>query len=186
MEDSRIIELYFERSEQAIAETASKYGNYCTVIARNILYSQEDAEECVNDTWLNAWNAIPPTRPSRLAAFLGKITRNLALNLYERFHAKKRGEGQTALALDELAECVADSSTVEAEVELRELAGAINGFLAGLPAETRRIFVLRYWYLYPVREIAERLGRGESMIKMNLLRTRNQLKEYLEREGIAI
>ena len=136
MDDKDIINLFFERNEMAIEATSNKYGGYCTYIAKNILKSEEDAKECVNDTYLNTWNAIPPTRPSIFSAFLGKITRNLAFNRYRRSHAEKRGGGEIALVLDELAECVSGSENVEQDIERQELIDAINSFLKTL--ETKK------------------------------------------------
>ena len=143
MEEKEIIDLYWARSEQAIRETDKKYGKFCFRIAYNILSDQGDSEECVNDTYLQTWNAIPPRRPNKLSAFLGRITRNLALNRYAMASAQKRGGGQMELAVEELAECIPDPNTVERQIEDRELADALNRFLAGLPEEARRIFLRR-------------------------------------------
>jgi RNA polymerase sigma factor (sigma-70 family) len=186
MEDHQIIELYFRRSEQAIAETADKYGRYCHTIANHVLGNPEDAEECVNDTWLHTWNAIPPTRPSCFRAFLGRITRNLSINRFLGRTAVKRGGGETAAALDELKDCVAAEETVESVIDERELGRAISAFLETLPEKKRVIFVRRYWYLCPIAEIASSLGEGESMVKMSLSRMRRKLRDYLEQEGIAV
>ena len=141
MDDKDIIELYLARNELAIKETADKYGAYCTSIARNILGNEEDAGECVNDTYLNTWDAIPPTRPSIFSAFLAKITRNLAFNVYRRNHAEKRGSGEIALVLDELGECISGKNDVEQEVEKNELIETINSFLENLEPRKRNIFV---------------------------------------------
>lgn len=186
MEEKEIIDLYWARSEQAIRETDKKYGKFCHSIAYNILSDHEDSKECVNDTYLHTWNAIPPRRPNKLSAFLGRITRNLALNRYERDTAQKRGGGQTVLALEELAECVPDPNTVERQVEDRALAELFNRFLADLPEESRKIFLRRYWQLCPVREIASFYGISESKVKMSLMRTRGKLKHFLEQEGIDL
>ena len=181
MQDEQIIDLYWKRSEEAIRETDKKYGKYCGTIAWNILYSAEDAEECVNDTWMNAWNAMPPHRPGFLKAFLGKITRNLALNLYEKKHAEKRGGGKGTAGI---SGSVWDSegSTEEGMV----LTACLNRFLQAMKAEDRKIFVQRYWYMYSVKEIAGNLGLGESKVKMTLLRQREKLKKVLEEEGIPV
>jgi RNA polymerase sigma-70 factor (ECF subfamily) len=184
MDDSSIIALYWERSDRAIAETANKYGAYCHYIANAILPCHEDAEECVNDTWLRTWNAIPPQRPERLQTFLGKITRNLALNRWEKNRAQKRGTGQAFLALEELAECIGDGSGEERMADELHIREVLNRFLAGLPARTRKIFVRRYWYMSPVKEIAAEYGISESKVSVTLFRTRNQLKAVLEKEGI--
>jgi len=184
MDDSSIIALYWERSDRAIAETAHKYGTYCHYIANAILESREDAEECVNDTWLRTWNTIPPQRPERLQTFLGKITRNLALNRREKNRAQKRGTGQTSLVLDELAECVGAGSGEDRITDEMHLRDVLNRFLAGLPVKTRKIFVRRYWYMSPVKEIAAEYRISESKVSVTLFRTRNQLKAVLEKEGI--
>ena len=185
VEDKKIVELYWDRSERAIAETQTKYGRYCHSIAYNVLYSNEDAEECVNDTYVKAWNAMPPHQPTRLSTFLGKITRNLALDRYSQRRAQKRVVPGTELILDELAECIpsGEGSDMSDELILRD---AVNGFLASLPKQTRVIFVRRYWYLSPVSDIARDLGLTESNVKVTLLRTRNKFKAYLEKEGIMI
>lgn len=186
MDDRQIIALYNERSEAALSETATKYGKYCRTIAYNILYNEEDSEECVNDTWLRAWEAIPPQYPNRLSAFLGKITRNLALNRYKQNAAKKRGGGQTMLALEELTECIPGANSTEEATEEALLIEVLNRFLADLSTEKRKLFLRRYWYLCSVKEIAEDFNLGESNVKMTLLRLREQLKSVLEKEGIIL
>lgn len=186
MEEKEIIDLYWARSENAIRETDKKYGKFCHSIAYNILSDHGDSEECVNDTYLHTWNAIPPRRPSKLSAFLGRITRNLALNRYDREKAQKRGGGQIELAVEELAECLPDPNTVERQMEDKELADALNRFLAGLPGEARRIFLRRYWQLCTVKEIGTLYGISESKVKMSLMRTRGKLRLFLEKEGIAV
>ena len=186
MEDRQIVELYNERSEAAISETADKYGKYCHYVAYNILFNEQDSEECVNDTWFRAWNTIPPQQPNRLSTFLGKITRNLALDKYKYYNREKRGGGQTALVLDELSECLPAMGSTEQAVDDRLLVEVLNGFLRSLPAEKRQIFVRRYWYLSSVSEIAEDFGISESNVKVTLLRTRNKLKRVLEKEGIVL
>ena len=186
LEDQEIIQLFWNRSENAIIQTTEKYGKYCFTIAWNILYNREDSDECVNDTFLHAWNAIPPQKPGILKAFLGKITRNLALNRYESYHTLKRGAGQVSYCLEELAECIADTSDTESVVDRMALTECLNNFLATLKAEERTIFVRRYWYVCSVSDIAKDYGYSESKIKMTLLRTRNKLKEALEREGFSV
>ena len=186
MEDKQIIELYFARSEQAIAETDAKHGPYCRSIAGRILHNREDSEECVNDTWLQAWNAIPPQRPQRLAVFLGRITRNLALNRWEANAARKRGGGQVPLALEELRDCLPASGTGTDPTEMLVLTQTLNRFLAALTKETRIIFLRRYWYLDSIGEIAQRLNLTESKVKMSLLRSREKLRSVLEKEGISL
>ena len=186
MEDNQIIQLYFDRSEDAISQTAVKYGKYCHTIAYNILHNFEDSEECVNDTYWKAWGIIPPRRPKKLAAFLGKITRNLSLDMYRHYTADKRGGGEMAVALEELGDCVSSLGNMDDYVEQKVLVDALNNFLASLSAEHRKIFMRRYWYVSSVKEIAEDYGISESKVKMSLLRSRNQLKAVLEKEGIAL
>lgn len=186
MDDGRIIDLFWARREDAIWETDKKYGNYCRSISLHILKNQEDSEECVNDTWLRAWNAMPPKRPEFLAAFLGKITRNLSISRYRMNHAEKRGSGETELILTELEECLPAGQNVEAEIEGKETVEAINRFLAGLGTESRNIFVRRYFYADSVKEVAERFGISESKVKSQLFRLRNRLKDHLEKEGVVL
>lgn len=184
MEDEKIIDLYWARSQSAIAQTEQKYGNYCRKIARNILYSREDCEECVNDTWFRAWNSMPQERPRILSAFLGAITRNLCLDCYRRSHSAKRGGGEVPYIIDELRDC-AGGEEPSRQIELAELAEGINRFLAGLDTESRVMFVRRYWYMDSIGAIAEQMGFGESKVKSNLFRTRKALGAYLRREGLA-
>lgn len=186
MDDHQIVELYWARSEKAISETADKYGRYCHSIAYNILHSKEDSEECVNDTWLSAWNSMPEQRLDKLSAFLGRITRNLSLNRLRSYTAEKRGGGQVPLALDELSECVPANDRIDRIIDDLALAEIFNRFLARLSAEKRKIFMRRYWYLSPVAEIASDYGISESKVKMSLLRSRNALKTLLEKEGVDL
>ncbi len=186
MKDTQIIDLFWARSEDAIAQTAQKYGGYCHTIAFNILRNQEDSEECVNDTYWKAWGLLPPRRPQRLATFLGKITRNLSLDRYRHLSADKRGGGQVTLALEELSACIPSCDDTDGIVEEMVLTQLLNRFLAGLSAEHRKIFMQRYWYLSTVKDIAGDLGITESKVKMVLMRTRNALREKLEEEGIAL
>ena len=184
MEDKNIIDLYWAREESAIKHTAAKYGSYCYAVAWNILYNQQDTEECVNDTYLRVWNAIPPHRPNVLQTFLGKITRNLSLDRWRRNNSENRGCGSVAAVLDELEECVPGSQgDITDDLVIRD---ALNAFLASLSPVNRRIFMRRYWYLSSVREIAEDFGLGESKVKMILLRSRLMLKTKLEKEGISL
>lgn len=185
-EDSKIIELFFARDEKAISETHSKYGRYCYSIAYNIIGVNEDCEECVNDTLVKAWNAIPPQKPKKLSAFLGRITRNLTLNRYFEKTADKRGSGQTAAVLDELSECVTSGVTTEEISDNNTLRRALNDFLCSLETEKRIIFMQRYWYMMSVKDIAAEHSSTDSRIKMILLRTRNELKEHLTKEGITL
>lgn len=186
MDDSRIIELYFQRSEEAILETDKKYGAYCLSIARNILPDPEDAREAVNDTYLGVWNAIPPHIPTSLAAFLGKITRRISINRWQAARTAKRGGGEIPLALEELSECIPSSMDVEQTFAGKELAALLNRFVRTLPETERKVFLCRYWYLDPVKAIAKRFGFSESKVKSMLFRTRNKLKAELEKEGIVI
>ena len=186
MNDNEIIQLFFTRNEDAIQQTADRYGASLTRLSENILRNREDAQECVNDTYMRAWDSIPPRRPSLLSALLAAITRNLALDRYKRDRARKRGGGQVELALDELGECLPGGQSEEAFIENRVLTEALNRFLASLPEQSRKIFMLRYWYLCSVGKIAQSLGLSESGVKMSLLRTRRQLKTMLQKEGIHL
>lgn len=184
MEDEQIVELYWDRQERAIDETRVKYGTYCRSIAYNILSDTEDAQECENDTYLAAWNAMPPHRPKVLSTFLGKITRRIALDRWKAGNARKRGGGTIALSLDELAGCIPGGSSLSDALEAKELGQLISKFLRGLPARDRQIFVRRYWYCDSISQIAALFSGGESKIKMNLLRTRKKLQDYLRKEGV--
>lgn len=185
MTDTAILDLYFSRSQQAIPATAEKYGSYCHAIAQNILSSPSDAEECVNDTYLRAWEAIPPHRPERLSAFLGKITRNLSLTRLSRLSARKRGGGEVPLALVELEECVPSPDTPESALEEKLLTQALADFLRGRRPRERTVFLKRYWYLCSISAIARQTGLSESSVKATLHRTRQALKIYLQ-EGIDL
>lgn len=184
MEDKKIVDLYWARSETAISETAKKYGKLCYSIAYNILRSTEDSEECVNDTYLGAWNAMPDQRPDRLTAFLARITRSLALNKYEYNNAKKRGGGQIPLVLEELSECIASDSEADEMIRKKHFADVINGFLDSLSEKNRDIFVSRYWETCSTEEIAKLYGMNENSVKVALHRMREKLKELLEKEGL--
>lgn len=186
MDDAKIVQLYWERDEQAIPATAAKYGNYCTSIAKNILGSPEDAEECVNDAYLNAWNSIPPNRPSILSAFLGKIVRNVSLNRYKHNAADKRGGGELPVVLDELSDLVSGKDDVEQEMDRKELVKAMDGFLGSLSPDKRSIFVSRYWYTNSVSEIAERHGMTAGAVSMTLNRLRLKLHNYLLERGFEL
>ncbi|MCI8276057.1 MAG: sigma-70 family RNA polymerase sigma factor [Lachnospiraceae bacterium] len=186
MEDNRILELYWKRQEAAITRTAEKYGRYCQTISYNILHNREDAEECVNDTWFHAWNSMPPHYPNRLSAYLGKITRNLSINRFKSYGAGKRGGGQAALVLSELADCIPAAGGVEDVVEEMVLVDAIEMFLYGLTEQKRNIFIRRYWYLTPVKELARTYRMSEGKVASMLFRMRRELKEHLEKEGIVL
>lgn len=179
MDDIKIVQLYWERDQNAITETEAKYGNYCTSIAINILGNNEDAEECVNDTYMNAWNSMPPHRPTMLSTFLGKITRNLSFNRYKHNNADKRGGSEISAVLDELSECVSGKNNVEQEIEYKELVKAIDSFLDTLSPEKRSIFVCRYWYTDSISEIAKQFHMRENTVSMTLNRIRLKLKKYL-------
>lgn len=186
MKDREIIDLYWERKETAISATAEKYGKYCHSISYNILHNKEDAEECVNDTWLGAWKSIPPRRPECLSAYLGKITRNLSLNFFKQYTAEKRGSGQTEAVLSELEDCISAETGVEQAIDEMILVKAINQFLWEQSEQKRNLFIRRYWYLCPIRDIAESYGMSESKVASLLFRMRNQLKTHLEKEGITL
>lgn len=186
MKDNEIIELYWIRDEDAITATADTYGNYCYSIAYNILCNNEDAEECVNDTWLNAWKSIPPQRPNRLSTYLGKITRNLSLDRYKLLTAQKRGKGQIELALSELEECVPSQTDMDQIADEMVLVSAIEAFLCAIPRTERNIFVGRYWYLYPIRDLASAYHMSESKVVSMLHRMRTKLKLHLEKEGVFL
>ncbi len=184
MEDRQIIQLYFDRSEQAIRETDTKYGGYCYSIAYNILTNREDSEEAVSDTYLSAWNAMPPRRPPALAAFLGKITRNISIDRWRKYRAFKRGEGQMEIALDELSECVGGAESAEDAAIRKEILTSLNRFLATLKDVERSVFLRRYWYLDSTEEIAENSGFTVSKVKSMLCRIRKRLYAQLEQEGL--
>lgn len=186
MRDTEILNLYWGREERAITETQKSYGNYCYSIAWNILRLREDAEECVNDTWLRAWNAIPPTRPQRLGLFLGTITRNLSFDRWKQKNALKRGNGEMNMALDELAECVPAAGSTEDAVEEAELRRSLNRFLGTLKERERNVFLRRYWYAEEYSDIAERYGMKLNTVKTTMFRVRGKLKEHLEREGVVL
>lgn len=183
MDDNRIIELYWERKEEAITETALSYGRLCTYIAKNILSSHEDCEECVNDTYLAVWNAIPDKRPGRFSAFISRITRNLALKKYEYLSAAKRNPA-AAVSLEELGDCVSGTDSVESEAEKRRIAGAIDQFLWRQREEKRNVFIRRYWYFDSIEAICQSTGFSQSKVKSMLHEMRRKLRAHLEREGI--
>lgn len=186
MDDIKIIELYFARDERAISETSEKYGRYCTSIANNILGNTEDVKECVNDTYFSVWNSIPPKRPAVFSAFLGKITRNLAFNKYRYYHRDKRGGGEIALVLEELAECVSNNDTPEATTERHELVSEINDFLEHLGQRQRAIFVCRYWYFESTDSIARRFQMSTSNVYTTLSRLREKLSNHLKERGFEL
>ena len=182
MEDSQIIELYWQRNPDAVSETAGKYRAYCFTIAENILHNTEDSEECVNDTWLHAWNAMPPQRPSVLWLFLARITRNLAFDRFRARNAEKRFGGEMALVLDELAECLGGATT-ESAFEAKELRECIRRFVRALPERDGNVMARRYFFAEPVADIAKRYGLSENNGMVILSRTRRKLKAHLLKEG---
>ena len=184
MEDENILQLYFRRQEQALAETQAKYGRLCRRVAEGILADARDAEECVNDTWMHAWNAIPPERPARMAAWLAKVTRNLALSRLRSRNTLKRGGGEMHALLDELAECIPGGEDPQRTIEGRELSEHIDRFLSLLGREERNLFTARYFYAAPAKELAARTGTTEAAVSSRLLRIRRKLKNYLEEEGL--
>ena len=184
MEDQKIIDLYFARSEQAIRETDQKYGRYCYSISYGILFDDGDARETVSDTYLSAWNAIPPRRPAVLKTFLGKIARNLAINRWNEARAAKRGGGEFPLALDELEDCISRSSSPEEVVSQKELTQAVRAFLDTLPIIEKKIFLCRYWYFDPIDAIAEQFGFSHSKVTSMLYRSRKKLRKHLAKEGL--
>jgi len=186
MTDEMIIDLYWARSESAISETAKKFGGYCFAIASNIVQNSEDAEECVNDAYHKAWQAIPPQRPLNLRLFLGKIIRNLSLNRYNERKAKRRGGDEMTLLLSELEDCIPSGSTVEAEYESSRIAEAINACLRSIDSVKRIVFVRRYWYADSVKAIAGHFNMSESKVTSMLHRTRKALKAHLEQEGVTL
>ena len=184
MQEDQIVALYWQRDEAAIKETAKAYGNYCYRIAYDILHSEQDAEECVNDTYVKAWESIPPSRPERLSTYLGKLTRNIAINRYVHDHAQKRN-AETDVVFDEVAGLIPDEQEgrIADECVLKE---CINRFVGSLPKQTRIVFVRRYWYMQSVKSIAISMSLSESNVKLMLLRTRKKLKALLKNEGIFV
>ena len=185
MEDKKIIDLYWERNQRAIPETSSKYGQMCTQIAENILSDKRDAEECVNDTYLGLWNAIPPTRPRSFSAFVAKITRNLAIKRTEFLYAQKRTANAT-VSFSELDGCVPQNSVEDEAINSQLIKACIEDFILGLPPQSRYIFLRRYFFFDSVSDIAVKLGIGESAVKSSLLRSRKKLKVILNKEEIYI
>lgn len=184
LSDKEIVLLFNERNEKAIEAVSRKYGNYCGTVVQSILNNPQDAEECLNDTWLRAWESIPPEKPQNLGGFLVKIAKSISINRYKRLHAEKRGGGEIPLVLDELTECAADKSDVEKAFEQKLLTNALNDFLKTLSQEKRDIFVLRYWYCLPEAEIARRVGLSRSNISVILSRTRRSLAAYLKKKEL--
>lgn len=185
MEDIQIIELYWQRNEQAIAETAKKHGAFCHSIAKNILSIDEDAEECVNDTYHQAWNAIPPQRPVKFRAWLGKVVRNIALNLWNKNHTQKRYSDMTAL-LSELEDCIPSPKTLEQEIEEKELTEIIDCWLRSIDREDQILFVRRYWNGIALKELAKEQSVSPGKLAQRMYRLRLNLKVTLEKEGVHL
>lgn len=186
MEDSKILDLYFARDQQAVAETDRKYGAYCFTLANSILNNEQDAEEAVNDTYLKTWNAIPPHRPTVFRLFLAKITRNLSFTRWRKRSADKRGGGEMALVLEELSGCIAAPGSVEDNLNGKELAKAIRSFLDTLPPREQDIFLRRYFFVEESDAIARRYGMKPATVLRTLSRTRTKLRNYLMQEGYAV
>ena len=186
MEDSAIIDLYWAREERALSETDAKYGGYCRSIAHNILKNREDSEECVSDTWLHTWNAIPPARPGCLRAFVGRITRNLSFTRWEAARAQKRGGGQTEILLSELADCLPGGERVDARLDAQAVTLTIEAYLRTQTRENRQLFVRRYYYGDSVRRLSGLFGLSENTVKSRLFRLRAGLRDALLKEGIAV
>jgi len=186
VDDDTILDLFFERQESAIAETKLKHGRRLYRTSMNILHSNEDAEECVNDTLLKAWEAIPPSRPIKFGAYLVKIARNLSINRWEAKRTAKRGRGEIDLLLSELEDCIPSSMGTEAEYEASLVTEAINSFLGGIDQTARVAFVMRYFHGESIRDVSDRFQISESKAKSMLFRTRRKLGAYLEKEGVVI
>lgn len=183
MDDIEIVGLYWQRDEAAIACTDKKYRHYLNTIAYNILNNREDAQESVNDTYLAAWDSIPPHRPQVLSAYLGKLTRRISIDMFRKRNARKRAGSEYALSLEELAECISAGNTTEQEVDCQILSSAIASYLKTLPQETQNVFLGRYYYLDPVAKIAGYCGISQSKVKILLYRTRQGLGQHLKEEG---
>lgn len=185
-EDCAIVELYWNRDQTAILRSQEKYGPQCHTLAHNILHSQEDAEECVNDTWLKCWQSIPPQRPKSLKSFVGRIVRNLALSVLRAETAQKRGGGQVQLALDELSEVASGGDTPEGALDRKAFRAALDDFLAGLPERNRNLFLRRYWYLDSVEALAKRYSMSKTQVTTTLHRLRVKLRVHLQQEGFEV
>ena len=183
MEDKQIVALYWRRCPDAIVRSNEKYGAYCFTVAHHILQSREDSEECVNDTWLHAWNAIPPSRPDALRMCFAKLTRRIAFDLWRHRTAQKRGGGQVSLALEELSQCIPSACDVEDTLTAKELAQSVNAFLRTLPVREGDVFLRRYFFTEPIGEIAASYGMTRNHVSVLLSRTRTRLRQHLIKEG---
>jgi len=181
--DDIIVNLFWDRQEDALAKTQEAYGAYCLQIAGRILGNPEDARECVNDAYIAAWNSIPPNRPENLKTYLGKLTRRISMKRWRSRDAQKRGSGEIALSLEELGDCIPSGILLEEQLVGKELTETINGFLEQLPKQQRQVFVLRYWYGCSIQEISSKFGFSKSKVESMLHRTRNKLRETLREEG---
>lgn len=186
MQDEKIVALYWQRDEAALQETQDKYERYLTKIAYNILANAEDSRESVNDTYLAAWNSMPPHKPEVLSTYLGKLTRRISIDIFRKRHRDKRKASEYAVSLTELAECVASPTSPQDTLEAQQLGAAINDFLRSLSEEARNLFIGRYYFLDPLREVAAYCGMSESKAKSKLFRTRNSLRIYLQKEGFDL
>lgn len=186
MEDNQIIQMFRERNETAISELSKKYGNYFFTVAIRILCNNEDAKDCVNDSYLKTWNTIPPACPNVLKAFVGKIVKCVAVSMLRMSMAVKRGHGEIALVFDELSDCVSGNGSVENEYENKQIIKEINKFLWKCNEFNRKAFVLRYWHCESISEIARQLSATENKVSISLHRTRNKLKEHLAKEGYTL
>lgn len=184
MTDDELIALLEVKDKNALVELENKYGAYCKSIANNILRNRQDTDECLNDVYLSVWNSIPPQHPDDLRMYLAGITRNAAISHWRKSHAQKRGSGHMELLLEELSDAAASDSVLDKLDDTLAIKDVFNSFLEGLKPEQRRIFLLRYWYMHTIDEIAEKLGVSGNKVKVTLHRTRNKLKKLLEREGL--
>lgn len=185
MEDSQIVSLYWDRDETAIDHTQKKYGKYLAKIAYNILADREDSQESVNDTYLAAWNSMPPHRPQVLSTYLGKLTRRISIDLFRKRNSQKRGSGEYTISLQELGGCISSGDTTQQAMDMQLLSGAIETYLRSISQEARNVFLGRYYYLDPVKKIAAYCNITESKAKMLLHRTRQGLWEHLRKEGFV-
>ena len=186
MKDQEIVGLYWDRNEDAIQQTQMKYEAYLSKVAYNILADFEDSKECVNDTYLAAWNSMPTNRPNNLATYLGKIIRQISIDVFRKKHREKRYSSEYAISLDELGDSFSDGTTPEQELDAKLLDEAINRFVSALPEMTQRAFVGRYYYFDALKDIASYCGMTESKVKILLFRTRQKLKLYLKKEGYEV
>lgn len=184
MEDQKIVELFFSRDETGITAARDTYGGYCAQVARKLLDAEEDVEEVLSDTWLKAWNSIPPQRPENLKLYLARIARNLSFDRFRTRTREKRGGGEVILALHELSECIPSPGQPEDTLEAEQLKQAVNAFLGTLPQRDRKVFLLRYFYVETTEAIGKRLDISPALVRTSLSRTRRKLKTYLIKEEL--